>query len=282
MRRRQSNVTHLFLNLLTALFLSAAFGVIVITAALLLDVVQPPDALAPRTTTPLRALALPTLTPSHTPSHTSTSSVTPSLTATPTLTLSPSPTRTPSQTASSTSTLTATHTPSATHTSTATHTPSATATPTATATVTPTLTSTPTLTQTPTPSSTFTPTAAFPFQLQQTTFTRFENKLEKAEADCNFQGISGTVLGLRQERLTARVGIQVQVTGRNFTQRASIESGSVYSWLIQVSERPRRASYRVQLLSREGVILSPAVSVQFDGNCERNLAQVDFTQVRPF
>lgn len=90
------------------------------------------------------------------------------------------------------------------------------------------------------------------------------------------------VFGLQQERLTARVGLQAQVIGNNFAQNVPIESDSTYGWVIQVGARPRRATYRVQLLSREGVILSPAVSVQFDGSCERNLAQVDFTQIRPF
>jgi hypothetical protein len=111
----------------------------------------------------------------------------------------------------------------------------------------------------------------------QTSFARFQNR-----EDCAFQGISGVIFGLQQERLTARVGIQAQVTGRNFARRAAIESDSTYGWLIQVGERPRRATYRVQLLSREDVILSPAVTVQFDGSCERNLAKVDFTQIRPF
>lgn len=253
------------LNLLTALFVSAAFGVIGMTALLLTGALAPPAALAPRTMTPLRVLVLPS--PTHTPTttQTATHTITPSLTATPTRTSSPSPTHTASSTATPTFTATATHTPSATATPTA----SATATHTFTPSLTPTITLTAT--------QTFTPTLAFPLMPLQTTFTRFQNR-----ADCDFQGISGTVFGLQQERLTARVGIQVQVTGRNFTQRATLESDSTYGWLIQVSDRPRRATYRVQLLSREDVILSPAVTVQFDGNCERNLAQVDFTQIRPF
>ncbi|MFN7209850.1 MAG: transglutaminase-like domain-containing protein, partial [Aggregatilineales bacterium] len=147
--------------------------------------------------------------------------------------------------------------------------------PTATPSPTPTPTPTPTLTATATP--TFTPTAAFPFMPLRTGFTRFEGR-----TDCDFQGISGIVLGLQGERLSARVGIQAQVIGNNFAQRIPIESDSVYGWVIQVGTRPRRATYRVQLLSREDVMLSPAVSIQFDGKCERNLAQVDFSQTRPF
>lgn len=271
MRRRQSNGVLWLLNLLTALFLGATCGVIGITLALLGGVLPPPAAFAPRTVTPLRALQLPSLTPSHTPSRTPTFSPTPSLTSTPT------PTATPSLTQTSTPSATATLTSTATHTLTATLTPSATFTPSLTATPTETPTPTPTPTQTFTSTPTFTPTAAFPFILQQIAFTRFQNR-----ADCDFQGVSGAVFGLQGERLTARVGIQAQVTGSNFAQRVPIESDSTYGWVIQVSGRPRRATYRVQLLSREGVILSPAVSVQFDGNCERNLAQVDFTQIRPF
>jgi hypothetical protein len=259
------------LNLLTALFLSAACGVIGITVLLLTGVLSPPEALAPRTVTPLRALVLPSPTPTLTATRTLTPTATPSLTATPTHTFSPSPTQTPSATTTTTLTATATFTATATRTASATATFTATATQTDTPT--PSLTPTETLTATPT----FTPTPAFPLMPLQTTFARFQNR-----EDCAFQGISGVVIGLQQERLTARVGIQVQVTGRNFAQRASIESDSTYGWLIQVGERPRRAAYRVQLLSHEDVILSPAVTVQFDGNCERNLAQVDFTQVRPF
>ncbi|MFQ3534464.1 MAG: hypothetical protein SNJ58_01170 [Aggregatilineales bacterium] len=258
MRRKNHSLSRL-LNLLTAFFLSATFGVMGITAALLAGAVPPPAALAPRTLTPLRALALPTLTPSYPPTHTSSPSRTPSLT--------------PSSTATPTSSQTAT--PTATPTTSFTPTPSPTASPSATPTAPPTSTQTPTPTLTLT--QTFTPTAAFPFVLFQTGFTRFQNR-----ADCNFQGISGVVFGLQQERLTARVGLQAQVIGNNFARNVPIESDSTYGWVIQVGERPRRATYRVQLLSREGVILSPAVSVQFDGNCERNLAQVDFTQIRPF
>ncbi|PJF31022.1 MAG: hypothetical protein CUN51_05970 [Candidatus Thermofonsia Clade 1 bacterium] len=277
MRRRQGNGVLWLLNLLTALFLGATCGVISITLALLGGVLPPPSALAPRTVTPLRALQLPSLTPSYTPSHTPTFSATPSLTATPTPTATPSLTQTPTPNATATLTSTATYTLTATLTPSPTFTPSLTATPTAIATPTETPTLTLTSTQTLTPTPTFTPTVTFPFALRQIAFARFQNR-----ADCDFQGVSGAVFGLQGERLTARVGIQAQVTGGNFTQRISIESDSTYGWVIQVSGRPRRATYRVQLLSREGVILSPAVSVQFDGNCERNLAQVDFTQVRPF
>lgn len=253
--RLQSALVSWFLNILTALFLSAALGVIAITIALLAGALTPPAALVPRTVTPLRALSLPSVTPTPTSTPTPTFSLTPSPTATPTATFSPSPTPTASPTAS------ATLTPRATYTASLTATPTVTATPTQTLTFTP----------------TYTPTLAFPFILLRTTFTRFQSR-----DDCAFQGLSGAVFGLQQERLTARVGIQVQVTGKNFTQRVPIESDSIYGWVIQVGERPRRGSYRVQLLSREDVILSPAVTVQFDGNCERNLAQVDFTQIRPF
>ncbi len=271
MRREQRKSVRRLLNGLTALFLSATLVVIGLTAALLTGALPPPAAFAPRTLAPLRALALPTLTPSDTPTQTLTPSLTSSWTATPSLTLSPSATLTPSQTASATLTPTPTHTPSLTLT------PSSTATPTPSATITETPSPTPTPTLTATATPTFTPTAAFPFMPLQTRFTRFEGR-----TDCDFQGISGTVLGLQGERLSARVGIQAQVTGDNFAQRIPIESDSVYGWLIQVGTRPRRATYRVQLLSREDVILSPAVSIQFDGKCERNLAQVDFSQIRPF
>lgn len=129
-------------------------------------------------------------------------------------------------------------------------------------------------TTTPSP----TPTPTFPFvPLRALTFTRFQGRL-----DCEFQGVSGVVFGLQQERLTARVGIQAQVTGTNFNERVPIESDSNYGWVIQVSRRLGRGTYSVQLLSREGVTLSQAVSVRFDGDCNRNLAQVDFTQIRPF
>lgn len=265
MRREQRKSVRRLLNGLTALFLSATLVVIGLTAALLTGALPPPAAFAPRRLAPLRALALPTLTPSDTPTQTLTPSLTPSWTATPSLTPSPSATHTPSQTASATLTFTVTPTPSLTFT----------ATPSPTVTQTPTPTLTPTSTATAT--ATFTPTAAFPFMPLQTRFTRFEGR-----TDCDFQGISGTALGLQGERLSARVGIQAQVIGNNFAQRIPIESDSIYGWVIQVGERPQRATYRVQLLSREDVILSPVVSIQFDGMCERNLAQVDFLQIRPF
>jgi hypothetical protein len=280
-RRTEGVGCRLVFNGLTALFVLASAIVVILTVGLLAGVLTPPSALTPRTLTPPLLMVLPSLTPSLTPSQTHT------FTATATITQTPSSTFTPSHTPSATFTATPSHTPSATFTATQTATDTATFTATHTFTPTPTVpsaTPTPTPTVTPTPTETLTatpsptPTPTFPFvPLRAPTFTRFQGRL-----DCDFQGVSGVVFGLQQERLTARIGIQAQVTGTNFNERVPIESDSNYGWVIQVSRRLGRGTYSVQLLSREGVTLSQAVNVRFDGDCNRNLAQVDFTQIRPF
>lgn len=282
MARRTDGIgCRLVLNVLTALFVLASAIVVILTVGLLAGVLTPPSALIPRTLTPPLLMVLPSPTPTFTPSPTHTFTATATITQTPTSTFTPSPTPSATFTATPTSTptytftasQTATHTPTFTATHTFTPTPTV---PSATPTPTPTITPTPTETPTATPSPT--PTTTFPFVLLRApTFTRFQGRL-----DCEFQGVSGVAFGLQQERLTERVGIQAQVTGTNFNERVPIESDSNYGWVIQVSQRLGRGTYRVQLLSREGVTLSQAVSLQFDGDCNRNLAQVDFTQIRPF
>ncbi len=282
MARRTDGVgCRLVLNGLTALFVLASAVVMLLTVGLLAGVLMPPSALIPRTLTPPLLMVLPSPTPTFTPSPTHTFTATATLTQTPTSTFTPSPTPSATFTATPTSTPTYTFTASLTPTHTATFTATHTFTPTPTvpsATPTPTPTITPTPTETPTATPSPTPTTTFPFvPLRAPTFTRFQGRL-----DCEFQGVSGVVFGLQQERLTARVGIQAQVTGTNFSECVPIESDSNYGWVIQVSRRLGRGTYGVQLLSREGVILSQSVSVRFDGDCNRNLAQVDFTQIRPF
>ncbi len=99
-------------------------------------------------------VALPTLTPTPTPTFTPSPTPTPTFTPSPT----PTPTLTPTPTPTPTPTLTPTQTPTPTFTPTQTPTPTLSLTPTPTATVTPSPTLTPTVTPSPTPMSTHTPT----------------------------------------------------------------------------------------------------------------------------
>jgi hypothetical protein len=108
-------------------------------------------------------------------------------------------------------------------------------------------------------------------------FTRYAN-----QADCNYQGVGGLVLGLARERLTTVTGIQAVVTRQGFSQTVQIDTDPAYGWVVKVDNKPNRLTYTIQLLSREGAQLSPPVTIRFPGTCENNLALVSFAQRRPF
>ncbi|GAB4555683.1 MAG: hypothetical protein OHK0023_27190 [Anaerolineae bacterium] len=270
-RRVRRNWNWLF-NLFSVFFTAMSITIIAVTALLINGTLMPPERLRPRSVTPLVALVLPSPTITPTPSLTLTQTDTATATATPTV----------SQTATATPTVTA----SATNTRTFTPTPTIpTATPTLTATLTPTFTASATFTpsntptETPTLTPTITPTPDFPFRLLPEMPLFIVND---QQPECAWQGIGGDVIGLFDERLTGRTGIQVRVSRRNFREQVTIESANQYSWLIKVADEPNRLTYTVQLFSASGIRLSPMVQVQFSGNCQENLALVNFGQARPY
>lgn len=215
-------------------------------------------------------VVLPTLTPSSTPTNTPLPTFTPTATQTLVPSITPSPTFTQ---VPPTNTLPPTATQPIP--------------PSATITVTPGPSSTPT--QAPTATNTAPPTALpsptgptpspFPFALRdsQVTFTtNFANT-----AGCNWQGIGGQVFDANGNPLT---NIRVHVFGQSFDQFTTSGSNSLYGvggYEISVGTASTPATFIVELLSEQGTVISPQVTVAFPGDCTRNLALVNFIQSRP-
>ncbi len=240
------------------LVLSALWIVFVISRLL-----QPPPAPQDVGVLPT-AVVLPTLPPTNTPLPTET----PTDTVTPTLTVTPS--------------ATATETIPATASPTITDTPGATATPSDTPTLP--FTFTPTLTETPSgPTETFTPSPPpFPFDLRnnEVVFTaNFANT-----AGCAWQGVAGQVFDMQGNPLL--IGLRVHIYGGpdNFDRYVDTGSNSNYGpagWEQPLGNTINTGIYYVQLESAGGTPVSQAVQVSFPGDCNQNLALVNFIQNRP-
>jgi hypothetical protein len=203
------------------------------------------------------------------------------------------PTITPSDTPTRTQPPTFTHTPTDTETPTITPTPTDTLAPTATITDTPGPTDTPSQTPTPsfspTPSPTETPTG--PSETPSPTTSPFLFNLREAEpnytknfanqAGCAWQGIGGQVL----DQANAPVpGLRIHIFGPNaFDRTVDSGSNSLYGpggWEQPVDNKINGSTYYVELLSGAGTPISPRITVTFPSDCEKNLALVNFIQVR--
>jgi|FLYN01.1.fsa_nt_gi hypothetical protein len=208
-------------------------------------------------------LALPTLTPS----------LTPTITLPPTFTPIPSPTATPTET----------------------DTPTATLAPSATITDTPGPTDTPSITPTPSVSPTFTPSATptGPTNTPQPTLNPFLFALRDNQviftqnfavpaAGCLWQGLGGTVAGFDG---TPLAGFRVHVFGPNIDQTVESGSNTLYGqgsgWEVPVGNQISNQTYFVELQSPQGTVVSPRIEVTFPSDCARNLALVNFYQTRP-
>jgi hypothetical protein len=205
--------------------------------------------------------AVPTSTPIP-PSPTPTETLIPTETPTPTETATPIPTGTPPPTT--------THTP----------TPLPSATVTATPTITPTLdvTFTPTIIPSPTgPTPTVPPALPFagPPQVQYT--RNFANT-----QGCAWQGIGGQVLALGGGTFTTPLQVHVynnlQDLPRVFTGTNSAYGASGFE--VRVSNAITLDTFFVQLETRNGIPVSEPVQVDFPGDCEQNVALINFEQVR--
>lgn len=258
-------------NIITLLFLllSVAACVMVILA------LSGPPAADPNAAIDAASLptfqVLPTLTASATLTPTDLPTFTPTATQTlvPSITPPPSATTVPSATPVP-PTATFTLAPSATITQTPGPTSTSTATPTATNTDVP----------TPAPSPTGPTPSPFPFDVRGNgpNYTvNFANT-----AGCAWQGIGGQVFDVNEQPLN---NIQVHVYGNNFNQFTISGSNTLYGaggWEISVGTQISTTSFIVELLSPQGTIISPSVTVTFPGDCSRNLAVVNFKQTRPF
>jgi hypothetical protein len=268
----------IFFNLITLVFCVLTFVMAGLILGIAGDAIEAPEALAPATEVPPPTLVVfepPTALPSWTPS------------------ITPTPTDT------ATSTPSATYTPSATHTASATPTVTDTLTPTATYTPLPTFTripptSTPTKTNTPTntptdtpspsptgPTSTPTPTLSpYAFTVQPPSPIMRENYGNTL--GCSWQGLAGLVTTDVGEPV---IGIQVRVETDGGAPLATLSGTSLFygpsGWELTLGNQPVNAVYRVSLWSGNEQ-LSPTVTIVFPGTCQENLATINFIQTRPF
>lgn len=244
-------------NIISLIFLALSVVVIIFVVVQLLGPGPAPEAVGALPT----AYVLPTLTPSNTPTNTPPATVT----ETPTNTLTPTQTETPTLTISPSPTITETLGP--------TDTPSATPTPSISPTASP--------TETPTgPTATLEPTLSpflFDLREEQVIFTtNFANT-----AGCAWQGIGGQVFDLAGAPLT---GLVIHIFGPNGLDR-TVQSGSnslygVAGWEFPVDNKINANTYTVELMSAGGTIVSRQITVTFPNDCARNLALVNFIQVR--
>ncbi len=187
----------------------------------------------------------------------------------------------PGPTPNATMTITPTSTITDTPTITTTAMPSRTPTPTPTASASPTLTTTITLTpsETPTrtPTASLTPTSDSPYSY--TGSISYKKNFANA-AGCDWTGIAGTVKNLSGSHQT---GFTIHVWGSGVDQRVNSGGAPDYGasgWEQYLANTPNDNTYNVQLESADGVYLSAVISVKMKDNCDKNLALVDFKQVK--
>jgi hypothetical protein len=208
----------------------------------------------------------------------------------------PTPFILPTETA--TNTLIPTQPPTFTLTATNTETPVDTATPTPTITTSPTITTTaaptdtPSMTPTPENSSTPVPTATatgptptlaptlspFLFDLREGNVIFTSNFANSAA--CAWQGIGGQVYDLAGQPMN---GLRLHVYGGDIDRRVDSGSNSLYGaagWEQPVDNKINANTYYVELESQGGTVISPRVEVPFPSDCTKNLALVNFIQVR--
>lgn len=200
-----------------------------------------------------------TFTPSRTP-------LPPTFTLTPTETLTPFPSDTP--TASITPSPTITDTPEPTFTPSITFTPSA----------------SPTLppTETPTgPTPTLPPTVnPYPFDLREPVSfqANFANSF-----GCAWQGMGGVVIDLAGNQYGGILQVHA-FDGAGLDRVINIGSNSLYGgssgWEIKVADTIDSQIYFVQLETSLGTQVSPRIQIQYPADCARNVAIVNFRQVR--
>ena len=245
-------------NLISLIFLGLTVLVIVLVVMRLAGPPMTPQTVADLPT----PIVLPTLTPSFTPSLTQP----PTFTFTPTDTLTPVDTDTPTPTITVSATITDTPAP--------TFTPSDTPTPSISPTFTPSATPTG---PTETPLPTLSP-FLYDLRENQVIFTQnFANA-----AGCAWQGIGGQVFDING---TPQNGLRIHVFSPEFGERV-VDSGSntLYGaggWEQPVDNKINMLTYYVELRSPAGTTISPRITVTFPSDCARNLALVNFVQVRP-
>ncbi len=243
-------------NIISIIFLLLSIVVIIIVVSRLVG----PPATAQDVGSLPTPMELPSVTPSFTPLPTLPATFTP----TPTNTLTPTDTLSP--------------TPSVTTSPTITDTPAATSTPSLTPT--PANSDTPVPTETPTgPTPTLEPSLSpFLFDLREGNVIFTSNFANTA--GCAWQGIGGQVFDLGGAPMD---GLRLHVFGGDIDRRVDSGSNSLYGaagWEMPVDNKITANTYYVELESQGGTVISPRITVTFPSDCTKNLALVNFVQVR--
>lgn len=163
--------------------------------------------------------------------------------------------------------------------------PTQTTNPTFTATSTPEPTETPTTTPVPTLSSTFVP-GNFPFMLKgEPVYTA--NNVFHPDADCNWQGVAGTLVDLQGKNI---VGTLVRLGGvyDGRTLEMTTLTGGAQAWYgasgfeFVLGQKPLNttATLYVQLIDQALQPISDRVVINTYDTCDKNLTLVNFKQVR--
>jgi hypothetical protein len=243
-------------NIISIVFLLLSIVVIILVVTKLLGPGATPQSVG--------QLPTPFVLPTETATNTLVPTQVPTFTLTPTDTLTPTETETPTPTITTSATITDTAAP--------TDTPSATPTPSVSPTPSPTETPTG---PTPTLENTLSP---FLFDLREGQIILTSNFANSAA--CAWQGIGGQVFDLSGAPMN---GLRLHVFGGDIDRRVDSGSNSLYGaagWEQPVDSKINGNTYYVELESQGGTVISPRVTVTFPSDCTKNLALVNFIQVR--
>jgi hypothetical protein len=101
---------------------------------------------------------------------------------------------------------------------------------------------------------------------------------------CKWQGVGGQVLNMEGKSTGANI-LQVHVFNStiDLTSRVGndVSFGMDSGWSIKVGDGLDRERYFIRLETINGEQLSPLMDVIFTGNCDQNLAIVNFLQIMP-
>jgi hypothetical protein len=128
-----------------------------------------------------------------------------------------------------------------------------------------------------------TTSSPYPFQLAAP--VTFMANFANPTAGCNWQGIGGRVRGLDGIELEAgRLNVMVFDVDNTFSQTVPIGRNTNYGvlsgWEVRTGDSANEGAYFVTLLTPSSTQVSERIQVSFPGNCNQNLAYLDFVRVR--
>ncbi len=120
----------------------------------------------------------------------------------------------------------------------------------------------------------------FPFVLQNP--VTFTEQRTHPEFGCAWQGIAGEMRSIDGGPLTRIIMVHVRGSGLNtFVVAGTAPAYGAGGWEVFVGEDASPDTYHVTLMHTNGELLSETFRVRFPGNCQGNLARLDFRQVKP-